>query len=77
MEDEQVARMRILRQHLLGMSGEAVEPLPHVCDPGGDPDLHVRRDWDHTASSALTRLAMADGSSLLVTTSRCPPRVVI
>ena len=56
---------------------QAVEPFPHVRDPDGNPDPRVRWDRDHTASSARTRLAIAVGSSLSVTTSRCPLRVVI
>jgi len=49
-EHEQVARIRILRQHLFRLRGERVEAAPHVRDPGSQPDPRVAGHRDQVIS---------------------------
>lgn len=62
---------RILSQHLLSLSREAVEALPHVSDPGRQLDLRSGRNRDHVPRPRIS-LANASGSKAPLTLSRCP-----
>jgi len=60
-EDKHVAGERILVQGRLGLCRQSGKATPHVGHPGCQPDLRIRRNWDHTDRPRIRR-ARASGS---------------
>ena len=71
-EDEEMTREGILLQHPLGQRRQRVEALPHVRDPGGQPDLRLHRNRDHSVTRPLARRSTRSTSKAPLSVRRCP-----
>jgi hypothetical protein len=71
-KNEKMTRERILLQHPLGQRRQRVEALPHVRDPGGQPDLRLHRNRDHSVTRPLARRSTRSTSKAPLSVRRCP-----
>ena len=67
-----MAGKRVFAQNLIRKGGQAVEALPHIRDPGGQPNLRMGGQRDHDEARPLARCSTASISKRPPTLSLCP-----